>query len=474
MKTNLLAKLRNGDPLSFLQRLTLILQLAVPAMLTRVVFIIMSYIDTSMIGRLSAGDSAAIALVSSSIWLIDGVSMAFATGFTVQVAHKIGAKDEKGARNIIRQGLVVTMGISLVVLCITILIHTKLPVWLGGGADICAKASRYFLVRGLGLPVAMMQVLASGSLQCSGNIKVPSIISMCMGVLDIIFNAFLIFPTGTYVVLGHSFSIHGAGLGIVGAALGTLLSEACGAAILMIYLFGKSPMLKVRKGEKLQFVKADIRRALKISLPLAVEEVIMCGAQITSTAITAPLGNIALSAHSFSITSESICYMPVYGIGTAATTLIGQSIGAGRDDLSRQLAWFTTILGVAFMSVMGVVMYHTAPFMMNLLTSNAEIAALGIIVLRIEAFAEPMYGASIVISGAFRGEGDTLTSCILNFISMWAVRIPLAARLAPTMGLKGVWTAMAIELTVRGILFIIFLIRKSLKKKPRKEEVYEQ
>ncbi len=468
MKTDLLAKLRNGDPLNFWQQFGLIMKLAVPAMLTRIVFIIMSYIDTSMIGRLGPEDSAAIGLVSSSIWLIEGVSMAFASGFTVQVAHKIGAKDEAGARNIVRQGVVICLFISLGVAAFALAIHTRLPVWLGGGPDICARASRYFLVRTLGLPVAMMQILASGALQCSGNIKVPSITAMCMGILDVIFNAFLIFPTGTYTVLGHSFAIKGAGLGIVGAALGTLFSEIVGAGFMLVYLLAVCPPLKLRKGEKLVFLKPDITKALKITLPLAVEEVVMCGAQITSTAITAPLGNVALSAHSFSITSESICYMPGYGIGTAATTLIGQSIGAGRMDLSRQLAWFTTALGVGIMSIMGVAMFHAAPFMMGILTTNEAIAALGVQVLRIEAFAEPMYGASIVISGAFRGEGDTLTSCILNFISMWAVRIPLAARLAPVYGLQGVWIAMAVELSVRGVLFIIFLVRKTIK--TRKKE----
>ena len=119
----------------------------------------------------------------------------------------------------------------------------------------------------------------------------------------------------------------------------------------------------------------------------------------------------------------------------------------------------TVIFGMAIMACTGVLMYVFAPQMIGLLSPVPEVRALGTMVLRIEAFAEPLYAASIVISGIFRGYGNTLNSSILNLISMWAVRIPLAAYLAGRSGLRGVWTAMCIELIFRGILFIARLAR---------------
>lgn len=112
------------------------------------------------------------------------------------------------------------------------------------------------------------------------------------------------------------------------------------------------------------------------------------------------------------------------------------------------------------MTCSGLFMYFGSPLMMHLLTPDAQIIALGVQILRIEAFAEPMYGASIVVAGVLQGAGDTLSSSLMNLISMWLVRIPLAAGLAGHYGLPGVWFAMALELNVRGILFLFRLFRK--------------
>ena len=102
-------------------------------------------------------------------------------------------------------------------------------------------------------------------------------------------------------------------------------------------------------------------------------------------------------------------------------------------------------------------MFFAAPYMIGFLSPDPEVVALGTKVLRIEAFAEPMYAASIIASGVFRGAGDTLASSLMNFLSMWLVRLPLSAYLATRMGLVGVWIAMCIELCVRGVLFLIRL-----------------
>ena len=192
---------------------------------------------------------------------------------------------------------------------------------------------------------------------------------------------------------------------------------------------------------------------------MAMQSVFMNGAQIVSTMIVAPLGNVAIAANTFAITAESLCYMPGYGIGDAATTLVGQSRGAGRRDMCRSFARFTVTLGMVVMAVMGLIMYVFAPELMALLTPLDEIRQLGITCLRIEAWAEPMFAASIVTYCVCVGAGDTLRPMLVNLLSMWCVRLSLAALLAPQYGLRGVWVAMAIELTFRGTMFLIRLLR---------------
>ncbi|MDE6394991.1 MAG: MATE family efflux transporter, partial [Duncaniella sp.] len=186
---------------------------------------------------------------------------------------------------------------------------------------------------------------------------------------------------------------------------------------------------------------------------------------IAITVIVAPLGGLASAANAFAGTAVSICYMPGYGIGDAATTLVGQSYGAKRLDLAKRFGYITVGLGMLTMSVMGFVMYVCAPWVMELMSPVSQIVDLGVQSLRIEAFAEPMFAASIVAYGVMIGVGDTIIPAAMNFGSIWLVRLPLAALLAPQMGLAGVWLAMCIELSFRGAIFLWRLISGAWLKK---------
>jgi Na+-driven multidrug efflux pump len=151
--------------------------------------------------------------------------------------------------------------------------------------------------------------------------------------------------------------------------------------------------------------------------------------------------------------------MPGYGIADAATALVGQSVGAGRKELAKRFAWINTVMGMTIMTILGGLMFAFAPQLMQMLTPDAEVIGLGARVLRIEAFAETAYAASIVAYGAFVGAGDTKWPSVMNFTSMWLVRIIPSIFLVKVYGLVGFWIAMAVELTFRGTTFLVRLAR---------------
>lgn len=443
------------------QQLNLTVQLSIPSILAQLSSILMQFIDASMVGSLGAEASASIGLVSTTTWLFMGLCSAAATGFSVQVAHLLGAKDPESARSVLRQALSTVITFSLILTAIGCAISGPLPGWLGGGESILGDASGYFLIFILSLPAMQLNVLGSGMLRSSGNMKIPSILNIMMCFLDVIFNFFLIFPTRDISIFGMDIRAPGAGMGVEGAALGTALAMAVTASMMLYYLCFRSQELDIahHKGS-FRLTSKCLKNAVGIGIPMGLERVIMCGAQIMSTVIVAPLGTVAIAANSFAITAESLCYMPGYGIADAATTLVGQSIGARRKELTWRFARITVFMGMAVMAVMGVVMYIAAPAIIGIMTPVPEVTELGASVLRIEAFAEPMYAAAIVCYGIFVGAGSTLVPCIMNLGSIWAVRLSIAAVLAPTHGLKGVWIAMCIELCFRGTIFLIRLFRK--------------
>jgi len=442
---DLLAYIREGREMTQGEKLRLIISLSIPSILAQISATVMFFIDASMVGHLGAKASASIGLVETTGWLMGGLGAAANMGFSVQVAHAIGANDFERARRVLRQSLVCCLLWSLSITTVALLISGRLPYWLGGSAEIAHDASLYFALIGVFGIFYQIEGLGGSMLKCSGNMKIPSMLNICMCLMDVIFNYLFIYILG---------------MGVMGAALGTGLAELVTACLMMYFLLVRSDMLSLVGRPGSFKPKADVvQNAIKIGAPMGLQHLLMGGAQIVSTLIVAPLGTVAIAAHSLGITVESLCYMPGFGIAEAATTLVGQSFGAGKRKLTQSFAHMSTGLGVAVMTLMGVLMWIFASELMSLMTPVDEIIAIGAECLRIEAFAEPMFAASIVINGIFIGVGDTLRPAIMSLASMWGVRLTLAALLATTYGLPGVWTAMAIELTFRGIIFLVRLVQ---------------
>jgi Na+-driven multidrug efflux pump len=474
----LLAYIRQGRTMTQAEKLRLIVSLSIPSILAQISATVMFFIDAAMVGHLGAHATAAIGLVETTTWLMGGLGSAANMGFSVQVAHLIGASDFASARRVLRQALVCATLWSLMLMTVAVAVHRYLPFWLGGSADIAHDASMYFVLVGICGIFFQMSGLAGSMLKCSGNMKVPSMLNILMCVMDVVFNYLFIYILD---------------LGVVGAALGTGVAEFVTALLMLYFLLVRSPMLSLFPARSLarneergarsengsgtvgglaprssllvpRIDPAVVKMSFKIGAPMGLQHLLMGGAQIVSTIIVAPLGTVAIAANSLAITVESLCYMPGYGIAEAATTLVGQGIGAGQRLLTRSFAYMSVALGMAVMTLMGVFMWIFAPELMGLMSPVEAISAQGTEALRIEAWAEPMFAASIVANGVFIGAADTIVPAVMSLTSMWAVRLTLAAALAPHYGLRGVWTAMAIELTFRGSIFLIRLLRGNWQK----------
>ena len=441
----LLSYIREGKTMTQREKLWLIVSLSIPSILAQISATVMFFIDASMVGHLGAKASAAIGLVESTGWLMGGLASAANMGFSVQVAHFIGANDFEAARRVLRQSLVCCIIWALMISLTSVIISPFLPYWLGGTEEIAHDAYVYFAIFGACGIFFQMEGLAGSMLKCSGNMKIPSLLNIGMCVMDVCFNYLFI-----YILE----------LGVMGAAIGTGLAMLITAGLMLYFLLVKSKMLSlIGRSGSFKPKEDTVKTAFKIGAPMGLQHMLMGGAYVVSTLIVAPLGTIAIAAHSLAITVESLCYMSGYGIAEAATTLVGQGIGAGQRILTRSFAYMSVGLGIAVMTLMGILMWIFAPELMGIMSPVEEVISLGTQVLRIEAWAEPMFAAAIVANGVFIGAGDTMIPAMMSLCSMWLVRLTLAASLAPKYGLKGVWTAMAIELTFRGSIFLARLFK---------------
>ena len=449
------ARMRQGETIPLRDTAGVVLMLSIPSILEQIVVTAMEYIDAAMVGHIGAEATAAIGIVSSSTWLLHGILVGLYNAFSIQIAQYLGADRQQDARGVLRQAMLFNLAAGLAAAAFGIGISGHLPGWLGADVSLQANASAYFAIWSAALPFTMAMGMYTSMLRASGDALTPGLISVLVCVLDVVFNFFLINPTRTL----WGITVWGAGLGVPGAALGTALATVVGGLLaLCILLFREGPLC-IRKPGSWKITRACIRNLGKVGVPLAAGRAALSSAQVLPGRIVSQLGTVAIAANSLGVSAEGLCYMAGYGIQGAAIALIGQAVGAHRKDMAKRFAWLCTLMGMGIMTLTGAGLFAFAPALMSIFTADAAVIALGARVLRIEAFAEPMFGASIVASGAMQGAGDSTACFVLNLVSMWGIRLTLAFLLAPRFGLVGVWGAMCFELCVRGLLFLIRLAR---------------
>ena len=307
------------------------------------------------------------------------------------------------------------------------------------------------------MPFLLGTNMLSAILRCAGDAKSPMFLNSLINVLNVILNFFLIYPTRTIQIFGEELRMPGAGLGVKGAAIASSLATAVVFFLFLLVLFKKPGPVQITGEDSTKLHPECLRTAVRFGLPVAMERGSMCAAQILITGMISGIGTIAMAANHLAVTAESVSYSPAYGVSAAATALVGQAVGAGRKKLAMRFAKITVFMGIGLMAAGGVLLFVFARPLIMLFSTDEEVIALGMTVLRIVAFAEPFFGAAIVGSGALRGAGDSRAPFIICLSTMWGVRITLVLLLTKHLGLVGVWLAMAVELTTRGVIFLMRL-----------------
>ena len=453
------ARMRQGRDIPLRDTAGVVLTLSIPSILQQLVVTAMEYIDAAMVGHIGAEATAAIGIVSSSTWLLHGILVGLYNAFAIQIAQYLGADRQADARGVLRQAMLFNLAAGLAAAAFGVGISGHLPGWLGADVSLQANASAYFAIWSAALPFTMAMGMDTAMLRATGDALTPGLISVLVCALDVVFNFFLINPTRQIVLFGQSITVWGAGLAVPGAALGTAFSNVVGGGLALAILLLREGPLCIRKPGSWKITRACLRNLWRVGVPLAAERAALSSAQVLQVRIVSQLGTVAIAANSLGVSAEGLCYMAGYGIQDAAIALIGQAVGAHRRDMAKRFAWLCTAMGMGIMALSGVGLWLFAPALMGIFTADAAVIALGARVLRIEAFAEPMFGASIVASGAMQGAGDSTGCFVLNLVSMWGIRLTLAFLLAPRFGLVGVWGAMCFELCVRGALFLLRLAR---------------
>jgi putative MATE family efflux protein len=433
-----------------------VLLLAWPAIIEQIMLSMVQYVDTAMVGAIGAQATAAVGLTSSTMWLINGIFNACGVGFSVLVAQYIGAGDLKRCRLIIRQSVLCVGFLGLLFTLFCQLIAGPLPSLLGADAAITGDATAYFRILTSVLLLQMGAAVFSAILRCAGDTRTPMVLNLSTNLLNILLNTLFIFGPSAHQTPFGVLRLPGLGLGVRGAALASAVSMGLVGFLLCAAALRQPGELRIRLQESWRPDRSVWQEAARYAVPVAVERATVTLGQIVFTAMVSRLGTVALAAHTLAVSAESITYLPATGISYAATSLVGQAKGAGLRKEAERFSYITMWMGIGLLGLTGVLLFFFSGPLVSIFTRDAAVIALGAGVLRIEALAEPFFGARIVLAGALRGAGDVRFQLWSGLACMWLVRLTVAWVMAFVFhwGLYGIWCGMAADITVNGLLFI--------------------
>ncbi|MEG2354075.1 MAG: MATE family efflux transporter [Clostridium sp.] len=441
-------------------------KLALPAIIEMVMQTLLGFADMAMVGKLGVVAISAVGLSQTPTDTALGVFSAISVGATALVARAIGAKKEKEAGEVAKQALLVSVILALVFTVLALVFARSIISGMGAEPDVFPMGVAYFKITNLALPFMIITIIMSGVLRGIGDTKTPMLINGGANILNIIGNFFLIFPSRTIEIFGLEVFIPGAGLGVSGAAISTAVSRAIAGILILYIIFNSKSKLIVDVKERFKLNYLIIKRMLNIGIPAAIEQFLMRFGMLLFTRIIANLGTTVYAAHRVASTAESLSYNIGFGFALAATTLVGQYLGAEDPKMAEKSGFMAVNMGVIFMSCMGLILFFFPDLILGIFTNDPETLSQARVCLKIVAISQPFLAASMGFSGALRGAGDTRYVLVAAITGVWGVRLTLTYLfvIVFNFGLFGAWLVMGVDLGFRGLLLFVRFKRGRWKK----------
>ncbi len=432
-----------------------IMALAWPTMLEQLMQTAVQYIDTAMVGSLGTQATAAVGATTTVNWLIGSSISALSIGFLAFIAKAHGAGDEEGARRAVGQAALAVLVTGIVFTILTLSLSGVIPVWMQVDAHIQDLAAQYFFILYLPMLPRAASIIFGTVLRAAGDTKTPMKIGILVNLINVVLNFLLIYPTRPMTLLSMSFTMPGAGLGVVGAAIASAIAFAVGGLVITIILW-QHPRVSFR-GQSIHPDMTILKPCLKVALPNFLQRFGTSLGYVAFASMINSIGEVATAAHTIANTVESAFYIPGYGMQTAAATLAGNTYGAGDEKRMKELASMFIPIEIFLMILSGACLFISAPVLVDIFSDSPEVIALGSTVLRMVAVSEPFYGFSIIVEGMMQGVGKTKAPFVYNIIGMWGIRIVgtfICTQLL-SMGLVSAWACMIAH---NLLLFVLFLI----------------
>lgn len=460
MKENLLVD-QPLQPKTDKERLKVIVVLAIPAVIENFFQTLLGFVDTYFVSQISLAAVSAVGITNAVLAIYFALFMAIGVAANVRIANFLGANQPEKARHISQQSIILAILFGVLTGLATWLFAEPLLRLMGIEEEVLELGSLYFRIVGIPSIIMSLMFVMSAILRGAGDTKTPMMISIVVNGINAVLDYVLIF--------GFLFIPE---LGIVGAAIATVISRLIGSLALFYYV-NKEKVLAFRK-DYWHLDKGHLMELSTLGAPAAGERLVMRAGQIVYFGFVVALGTNAFAAHQIAGNVEVFSYMIGYGFATAATILVGQQIGAGNLAEARKYAKLSTQVTVVFMTLLGAVLFFFGDWAASFFTEDPEVISDIGNALKISGVFQPFLAVLMVLTGAFQGANNTKFPMYLTAFGMWAVRTLLVYLLGIQLGwgLAGVWIAIGIDIAFRAVVLVIQFSRgrwMALEKAPEPE-----
>lgn len=421
-----------------------ILNLAIPSMIEMLLTTLVSIADTIMIGKyLEAAGISAMSLANQIIFPIIFIFSAFNAGTTAIVARHIGAKEYDEANEGAGQALILNTLVGIALVIFMVIFHTKFIKLFPAKDSVINLGIDYLRIVLYSQLFMLITFSISSALRGAGDTKTPMYVNGAVNLLNILGNWLLIYGIWIFPRMG-----------IAGAALSTTLSRALGAFFLLLVTFKGNKKIRLRVHD-LRLKINMVKRISKIGWSAAVEQFFMQTSFIALNFIVVTLGEVSHAILNMVIRIESISFMPAFGITIAASTLVGQSLGAKDDEMAVKSGNLAALLGALMGLILGMLFFMFPKELISLFVNDASTINEGIVPIRFAAMQQWAIALMLIYSGALRGAGDTKVVMYISIFRVWGVFVPLTYLFVKFTGLgvTGVFIASNIVFLIVAFLF---------------------
>jgi len=426
-----------------------ILLLSIPMVLEMLMEGLFALVDIFFAARLGKEAAATIGLTEVIMSQVVGLALGVSMATTAMVARRIGEKDREGANQAAMQAIFIGLILSGSLGLFFFFTADKLLAFMGGSPELLATGTGYARILLTGSSTVFFLFLLNAIFRGAGDAAIAMRTLWLANGINIVLDPMLMFGIGPFPELG-----------VTGAAVATTIGRGVGVSYQVWHLVNGKSLIKLAR-RHLVWIGETVWKLVKVSSTGVLQFFVATMSWLIIVRIIAHFGDAAVAGYSIGIRIIIFTILPAWGMAGAASTLVGQNLGAGQPERAEKSVWRTGFFNMIFLTSVSVIFFATAPWLIAFFTQEPEVARHGILSLRIICLGYVFYAYGMVIGQAFNGAGDTVTPSLINLFAFWMLQIPLAFLFARVFdwGPEGVYWAISISESALAVI-AIFVFRQ--------------